>query len=210
MFRYFYNSVLVCMLTLLMSPVALSAVKPAEKPVVKENLAAALNHTMKTITGQKVNLAKKYKGRVLLLVNVASRCGLTPQYKLLQQLHKKYTKQGLSIVGVPCNQFNGQEPGTEKVIAAFCKKNYGVQFDLMSKVKVNGKEQCDLYKYLTSKKTNPKFPGPIRWNFEKILFNTKGEIVGRFAPRTKPSDKKIVAAITQELKKVKLPPAIKK
>jgi len=166
---------------------------------VKANPASPLNQPMKTLDGKDVNPAEKYAGKVVLLVNVASKCGLTPQYKELEALHEKYADQGLAIVGVPCNQFNGQEPGTAEEIAAFCSKNYGVQFDLLSKVDVNGEHACPLYKWLTSDETNPKSPGPIQWNFEKFLFNRNGELVARFAPRVTPDAPEVVEAIETQL-----------
>jgi len=170
----------------------------AEKP-----LPAALNFDMQTLKGEDVNLAEKYEGKVVLLVNVASRCGLTPQYEALQALHKKYEKKGLAIVGVPCNQFGGQEPGDAEAIESFCQENYGVEFDLLSKVNVKLKkpDQSPLYKYLTSKKTNPEHAGEISWNFEKFLFNREGEVVARFSPKTKPDAEKVVGKIEQELAK---------
>ncbi len=145
--------------------------------------ATPLNQEMKTLDGKKVNLAKKYKDKVVLLVNVASECGLTPQYEQLQALHEKYADKGLAIVGVPCNQFGGQEPGTATEISQFCKENYGVEFDLMAKVDVNGPNAAPLYKFLTSEKTNPKLAGKISWNFEKFLFDRDGQLVARFKPR---------------------------
>ncbi|HVT28563.1 MAG TPA: glutathione peroxidase [Lacipirellulaceae bacterium] len=154
---------------------------------------------MQTLDGRNVNLAKKYKGKVVLLVNVASKCGNTPQYEQLEALHEKYGKQGLAIVGVPCNQFGRQEPGTAKQIAEFCEKNYGVKFDMMSKVDVNGEHAVPLYKYLTSKDTDPKFSGRITWNFEKFLFNRDGQVVARFAPKVKPDSPQVVKAIEKEL-----------
>lgn len=166
-----------------------------------ENSAKAnpLDVDMKTLEGDKVNLAKKYKGKVVLLVNVASKCGNTKQYKPLEALHEKYAKQGLAIVGVPCNQFGGQEPGTSKEIAEFCEQNYGVKFDLMEKVDVNGEKATPLYKHLTSKETDPKFGGKIPWNFEKFLFNRDGQVVARFNHKTQPDSPEVVAAIEKEI-----------
>jgi glutathione peroxidase len=164
---------------------------------------AILDHEMETLDGEKVNLAKKYKGKVVLLVNVASKCGNTPQYKPLEALHEKYGKEGLAIVGVPSNQFGKQEPGTAKEIAEFCEKNYGVKFDMMAKVDVNGEKAAPLYKQLTSKEADPKFPGKITWNFEKFLFDRDGKVVARFSPRTKPDSPEVVAAIEKELAKKK-------
>jgi glutathione peroxidase len=163
----------------------------------------SLDHEMETLDGEKVNLAKKYKGKVVLLVNVASKCGNTKQYKPLQALHEKYAKQGLAIVGVPCNQFGGQEPGTAKDIAEFCEANYGVKFDMLSKVDVNGDNAVPLYKTLTSKESDPKFAGKIPWNFEKFLFNRDGQVVARFNHKTSPESPEVVAAIEKELAKKK-------
>lgn len=163
-----------------------------------DNVPAALDFEMKTLSGQSVKLADKYQGKVVLLVNVASECGLTPQYEQLQELHKKYAAQGLSIVGVPANEFGKQEPGTNEEIATFCKSNYGVEFDMLSKVVVKGDDICPLYDYLTNKS---KFPGPIGWNFEKFLIGRNGDVVARFAPRVKPDAPEVVSAIEAELAK---------
>jgi glutathione peroxidase len=168
---------------------------------MKANPASPLNESMKTLDGKEVNPAEKYAGKVVLLVNVASKCGLTPQYEQLEALHEKYADQGLAIVGVPCNQFNGQEPGTADEIAEFCTTKYGVEFDLLEKTEVNGENACPLYKSLTSEETNPKSPGPIQWNFEKFLFNRNGELVARFSPRVTPDSSEVVAAIETELAK---------
>ena len=166
-----------------------------------EKPSTPLNQPMKTLDGQDVNLADKYRGKVVLLVNVASKCGNTPQYKPLEGLHEKYGDQGLAIVGVPCNQFGGQEPGTAADITEFCTKNYGVKFDMLSKVDVNGDDACPLYKSLTSKESDPKFGGKIAWNFEKFLFNRQGQLVARFTPKTQPDSLEVVSAIEAELAK---------
>ena len=159
----------------------------------------ALAHEMNLLTGDKINLAKKYDNKVLLVVNVASRCGLTPQYKQLQELHKKYAKEGLAILGFPCNQFGRQEPGSAEEIQTFCKKNYGVEFDMFEKIEVNGDGACDLYKYLTKLDTKPQGAGKISWNFEKFLIGRDGEVIARFSPRTAPNDKKLLAEIETAL-----------
>lgn len=166
---------------------------------VKANPASLLNQDMQTLDGKDVNPAEKYAGKVVLLVNVASYCGLTPQYEQLQALHDKYADQGLAIVGVPCNQFNNQEPDSAEVIAKKCLSKYGVKFDILAKVEVNGDNACPLYKSLTSKETNPEFAGPIHWNFEKFLFNRNGELVARFSPQTKPDSSEVVEAIEEQL-----------
>jgi len=159
-----------------------------------------LQYTMKSLAGQDVSLAK-YKGKVLLIVNVASKCGLTPQYKQLQALNEKYAKDGLAILGFPCNQFKSQEPGSAEEIEKFCRVNYGVTFDMFSKVEVNGDGACDLYKTLTALDTKPVGPGAISWNFEKFLVNRQGQVVARFGPRTKPDAPEVLQAIEAELAK---------
>jgi glutathione peroxidase len=161
---------------------------------------AALNFKMKRLDGKEANLAD-YKGKVVLIVNTASQCGLTPQYEGLEALHEKYGKEGLAILGFPANEFGKQEPGTNDEIATFCKKNYGVKFDMFSKVIVKGEGQCPLYQFLTSKETNPKFAGPISWNFEKFLINRDGEVVSRFKPQVEPDSSEVVGAIEKELAK---------
>lgn len=189
------------MVLLVMMGVLVMKSSATAKGAAKDGEAVApLNQEMETLDGKKVNLAKKYKGKVVLLVNVASKCGLTPQYEQLEALHEKYGKEGLAIVGVPCNQFAKQEPGSSDEIAAFCKKNYGVKFDMLGKVDVNGKDAAPLYKFLTSKESNPEHAGKITWNFEKFLFNRDGQVVARFSPKTKPDAPEVVEAIEQELK----------
>jgi glutathione peroxidase len=166
----------------------------------KEKTPPALDFKMKTLAGKEVHLGK-YEGKVVLIVNVASRCGLTPQYEQLQKLHEKYAKRGLAVLGFPCNQFGSQEPGTAEEIRSFCRKNYGVTFDMFAKIEVNGEGACPLYKYLTSRKTEPDGPGKIRWNFAKFLLDRDGKVVARFAPSVKPDDPKIVRRIEAELAK---------
>ncbi len=173
--------------------------KPSEKKGDKK-VPPVLNFKMKRLDGKDSNLAD-YQGKVVLMVNVASQCGLTPQYEQLETLHEKYAEKGLSILGFPANEFGKQEPGTDSEIASFCKENYGVKFDMFSKVVVKGDGQCDLYKYLTSKESNPKFAGDITWNFEKFLVGRNGEIVARFAPRVKPDSEEVTKAIEAELAK---------
>lgn len=159
-----------------------------------------LSFTMKSIEGKEVKLSQ-FQGKVVMFVNVASKCGLTPQYQALQSLHDRYAGKGLVIIGVPANDFGRQEPGSDSEIAEFCTGKYGVKFPMMSKVSVKGEKQCDLYRFLTSKETNPKFAGDISWNFEKFLVSRKGEVVQRFSPRTKPDDPAVIKAIEDELAK---------
>lgn len=164
-----------------------------------EKVPDVLNFKMNSLDGKPVELSK-YAGKVVLIVNVASECGLTPQYDGLQALHRKYADQGLAVVGVPANEFGAQEPGSNSAIATFCKTNYGVEFDMLAKVVVDGAGQCGLYKHLTSKETSP-FPGPITWNFEKFLIGRDGKIVARFEPNTEPNDPTVVKAIEDALAK---------
>ncbi len=152
--------------------------------------------SLKSIDGEDVSLSK-YKGKVLLIVNVASRCGLTPQYEQLQAMHEKYGKDGLVVIGVPCNQFGAQEPGSAEQIKEFCSSKYSVTFPMMSKVEVNGKGQDPLYSWLkgqTETKTD------ISWNFEKFVVGKDGKVVARFAPRTRPDADEVVTAIQGALK----------
>lgn len=162
--------------------------------------AQVLDHKVQDINGKDVDLSQ-YKGKVVLIVNVASKCGLTPQYEQLVALHKQYADKGLAILGFPANNFMGQEPGTNEEIKEFCTKNYGVEFDMFSKISVKGEDMADLYKELTSKDANGEFGGDIAWNFTKFLVNKKGEVVARFEPRTKPDAPEVIAAIEAELKK---------
>jgi len=155
----------------------------------------ALNFTMNTIDGKSVNLSQ-YRGRVVLMVNVASECGYTPQYAGLQELHDKYSAKGLSILGFPSNDFGAQEPGTNSEIAHFCKQNYGVEFDMFSKIVVRGPGQAPLYKFLTS---HPKFRGDVGWNFEKFLLGRNGEVIGRFRSDVEPTSREMVNAIEAAL-----------
>jgi glutathione peroxidase len=165
-----------------------------------EKGSPVLEHKVKPIKGEEVDLTK-YQGKVLLVVNVASKCGATPQYEQLESLSDKYKDKGLAVLGFPCNQFGGQEPGTEEDIVKFCKSKYDVSFDMFAKIDVNGPEASPVYKTLTSKETDPKFAGDIKWNFEKFLIGRKGEIVARFPTGTKPDAPEVVKAIETELAK---------
>jgi len=162
--------------------------------------AGVLNFKMKSIDGKETDLSQ-YKGKVVLFVNVASQCGLTPQYKGLQKLYLKYQEKGLVIIGVPANEFGRQEPGSDAEIAKFCSTEYNVTFPMLSKVVVKGKAMCPLYTFLTSKESNPKFGGDIKWNFTKFLVNRQGEVVNRFEPSVSPESTAIVNAIEAELAK---------
>lgn len=172
---------------------------------------------LKTITGKASSLAE-YKGKVLLVVNVASKCGLTPQYDGLEKLYSQYREKGLVVVGFPANEFGSQEPGTNAEIQEFCRSNFGVQFPMFEKIIVKGEGQHPLYKTLIEaqpkavKKPDGKLeknlkehglltgsPSDIMWNFEKFLINRNGEVVARFAPDIEPNDPMLIQAIEQEL-----------
>ncbi len=138
-------------------------------------------------------------GRVVLVVNVASKCGLTPQYSGLEKLHEQYSSQGFTVLGVPCNQFLGQEPGSAEEIAEFCSATYGVTFPLTEKVEVNGEGRHPLYARLVDVADGDGYSGDIRWNFEKFLIGRDGQVVGRFSPQTEPEAPELVAAIEAQL-----------
>jgi glutathione peroxidase len=159
-----------------------------------------LSQKMKSLDGKNVDLSK-YEGKVVLIVNTASQCGATPQYADLQKLHEQYKDHGLVVLGFPCNQFGKQEPGTDAQISEFCEENYGVTFDMFSKIDVNGDAAAPLYKYLTSEKTGLDDTGEVKWNFEKFLISRSGEPVARFRTRVKPDSPEVVQAIEAELKK---------
>jgi len=150
------------------------------------------------IDGQERSLAD-YKGKVALVVNVASKCGLTPQYEGLEKLYEAQRARGLEVLGFPCNQFMGQEPGTDAEVQEFCTLTYGVQFPLFSKIEVKGPGQHPLYAWLTSVDAKPEGPGDIKWNFGKFVIGKDGAVVARFAPPTAPDDPALVAAIEKAL-----------
>ena len=154
----------------------------------------------KAISGQDVSL-NKYQGKVTLVVNVASKCGLTPQYTDLQALYDKYHAQGFEVLGFPSNDFMGQEPGTEEEIKTFCSTKYNVTFDMFSKVTVKGDQKSDIYKFLTSSETNKDGAGEVQWNFQKYLVDKNGNIAYTYNPQISPSDPKIKADIETLLNK---------
>lgn len=158
------------------------------------------NFDLKTIDGQPTTL-KAYHGKVVLLVNVASKCGFTPQYAGLEALYEKYKDRGLVIVGVPANNFAQQEPGTNEEIKTFCSRKYNVTFPMMAKVSVLGDDKTPLYTFLTSKDTDPQFGGDIKWNFTKFLFDRKGNPIARFEPNVTPDSPQVTSAIEAALAK---------
>jgi glutathione peroxidase len=153
---------------------------------------------VKSLTGGPASL-KEYEGKVLLLVNVASKCGLTPQYETLEQIQKQYADQGFSVLGFPCNQFGGQEPGTAEEISEFCSMTYGISFPIFEKIDVNGSHQSPLYAELTTFPDAAGEAGEVQWNFEKFLVGRDGEVKARFRPATVPDAPEVTAAIEAEL-----------
>jgi glutathione peroxidase len=156
------------------------------------------NTPIKTLQGQPTTLAA-HKGKALLLVNVASKCGLTPQYKELEDLQKKYEAKGFTVVGFPCNQFGGQEPGSPEQIAEFCSATYGVTFPMMEKVEVNGAGRHPIYTELVQIADAEGTKGDIRWNFEKFVVSADGSTITRFSPKVTPDDPTVIAAIEKAL-----------
>jgi glutathione peroxidase len=151
-------------------------------------------HSIASLDGQPLDL-EGLKGKAVLVVNVASKCGLTPQYTGLEELQRNYADRGFTVLGVPCNQFGGQEPGTADEIATFCSSTYGVTFPITEKVDVNGHHRHPLYKELTAKTDADGDAGDIEWNFEKFLISPAGEVVGRFRPPVTPDSDELVGAV---------------
>jgi glutathione peroxidase len=154
--------------------------------------------TLNSIDGQPTSLST-FKGKVLLLVNVASRCGYTPQYTVLEAVYEKYKDRGLVIVGVPANNFGGQEPGTNQEIKTFCTAKYNVTFPMMAKVSVKGKDIAPLYQFLTDKNANPQTGGEIGWNFTKFLIGPDGQVIARFDSAVTPDSKEVTSAVEKAL-----------
>ena len=154
--------------------------------------------TMKNIDGNEQKLAD-FKGKALLLVNVASRCGLTPQYDGLQKLHDELSGRGFAVLGFPCNQFAAQEPGSAAQIKDFCTAKYGVKFPLFAKIDVNGEQRAPLFAWLTGEKTEPDGPGDVIWNFGKFVIGRDGRVLARFNPRVAPNDPALRSAIEKAL-----------
>jgi len=186
---------LACVLVFSISATTLAGEDLDKKKVV----SPALDFTMKNIDGQDVYLGD-FQGDVLLLVNVASKCGLTPQYKNLEAFYKKFKDQGVKVLAFPANNFGAQEPGTNKEIKKFCETKFDVTFDLFAKVSVKGDHKCDLYKRLTDTRKSEEFGGEIRWNFQKFLVDRTGRVVARFEPRENPMGDKIVQFVERLLK----------
>lgn len=168
---------------------------PTEPP----NVSSVYDFKMKNIDGSEVKL-ETYKGKVVMIVNTASKCGLTPQYEGLQAVYDKYKDKNFVVLGFPANNFMGQEPGTDTEIKEFCTLKYKVSFPMFSKISVKGGDQHPLYTYLTNEKSNPGFSGDISWNFEKFLIGKDGKTLARFSPKVKPDDQSVIDAIEKALK----------
>ncbi|MEU9986054.1 glutathione peroxidase [Streptomyces sp. NPDC048045] len=163
-----------------------------------DHTGSVLNTEIGALKGGSANLPQ-YAGKAVLIVNVASKCGLTPQYSGLERLQERFAGQGFTVLGVPCNQFLGQEPGTAEEIAEFCSATYGVSFPLTEKVEVNGESRHALYERLVGFADAEGHSGDIRWNFEKFLVGGDGQVVARFSPQTEPESAEVVAAIEKQL-----------
>jgi glutathione peroxidase len=161
-------------------------------------MASVHDFTVKTIRGDETKLGD-YKGKVLLIVNVASACGYTPQYDGLEKLYEEYKDKGFAVLGFPANDFGAQEPGTNEEIQTFCTTKFGVKFPMFSKVSVKGEGIEPLFDYLQSKETNPQFGGAIKWNFNKFLIGKDGSVIGRFEHKVDPLSADVKAAIEKAL-----------
>ncbi len=191
----------ICLIALVLF-IAAGCLMSDQPPTAELKNKSILDFKMKDIDGKDVKL-KKYKGNVLLIVNTASKCGFTPQYEGLEATYKKYKDQGFAVLGFPANNFNGQEPGTNEEIKEFCTTKYKVTFPMFAKISVKGNDQDPLYKFLTSKETNPNFAGEISWNFNKFLIDKKGNVVARFSTKEKPDGEAVTQAIEKYLKESK-------
>ena len=172
-----------------------SSKEPATMPAAAEG---PLSFVVKDIKGQDHDLSQ-YRGKVVMIVNTASRCGLTPQYEALEKLYRDHKDAGLVVLGFPANNFNGQEPGTNEQIAQFCSTKYDVTFPMMGKVSVKGDDKHPLYKHLTEPPTAGDFAGDVKWNFGKFLVGRDGKVVARFEPKTKPDSPEVVEAVEKAL-----------
>jgi len=170
--------------------------EPSAKPATAP--ASVLDFSVKDIDGNDVSLSK-YKGNVVMIVNVASKCGFTPQYAGLEALYKKYADQGFVIIGFPANNFGGQEPGTDEQIKTFCTSKYDVTFPMMHKISVKGDDKAPIYQFLTQRETDGEFAGEIGWNFTKFLVDRNGVVMARYASKTKPEDESVTKAIEKAL-----------
>lgn len=189
-----HQTLLSVILTSVLGSTSLTGVGTSSK-----DAGSIYDFTMKTIDGKELPLSH-YKRKVVLIVNVASQCGFTPQYKGLEALYRKYKDQGFIILGFPANNFGQQEPGTDAEIRTFCTSKYDVTFDMFSKISVKGSDQHPLYRFLTSPASDPKFSGDVKWNFQKYLIDRNGNIVGKYLSAVEPLSAEVTSAIERELK----------
>ncbi|OXA96026.1 glutathione peroxidase [Flavobacterium oncorhynchi] len=183
-------AILICSALFMIAPQiqALTSHKPKKDVMAKENI---YQFKVEDLSGDTFDFAS-LKGKKVMIVNTASKCGLTPQYKDLEAIYKEYKDKGFVIVGFPANNFASQEPGTNKEIETFCQQNYGVTFPMMNKVSVKGDDMCEIYKFLTQKSKNGLQDSEVEWNFQKYLINEKGELVKVIKPKTLPTDPEII------------------
>ena len=172
--------------------------RASEKPGGGDKMNSIYDFSLKDIDHKQVSLSQ-YRGKVVMIVNVASRCGFTPQYEGLQKLYLKYKDQGFVILGFPANNFGGQEPGSDEEIKTFCSAKYSVTFPIFSKISVKGDDIHPLYKLLTTKETDPEFSGDIKWNFSKFLLDKNGKVIARFEPAVKPESDQVIQAVEKAL-----------
>jgi glutathione peroxidase len=172
--------------------------RASDKPGGRDKMNSIYDFSLKDIDHKEVSLGQ-YRGKVVMIVNVASRCGFTPQYEGLQKLYLKYKDQGFVILGFPANNFGFQEPGSDEEIKTFCSAKYNVTFPIFSKISVKGDDIHPLYKLLTGKETDPEFGGDIKWNFNKFLVDKSGKIIARFEPAVKPESDQVIQAVEKAL-----------
>jgi glutathione peroxidase len=185
-------------LTTLIIPLFMAGIPMGTAQEAEDTPKTIHDFTMNTIDGTAISLAK-YKGKVLLVVNVASQCGNTPQYKGLEALYRKYKEKGFAVLGFPANNFGQQEPGSDEEINTFCRTTYDVTFDMFSKISVKGSDQNPLYRFITSPETDPDFSGDVRWNFQKYLVDRNGVIIGKFLPKVDPLSEEVTSAVEKAL-----------
>ena len=198
-----YSGIALSILALVAITTLCGVLMTSARPVLSSRLpvtgATIYDIPVRDIRGKTIKL-DQYKGKVMLIVNVASRCGYTPQYTGLQQLYERYESRGLVILGFPANNFGGQEPGTEQEIAQFCSMKYNVRFPMFAKLSADGSDMHPLYQFLTNRQTNPKFAGPITWNFNKFLIDRSGQPIARFDSADRPESEKVIQAIENALR----------
>ena len=196
--RFDFKVISILLAGIMLTACGAESVGIAQQEEHLKDMSSIYDFEVKNIDGEEVKL-EEYKGKVLLIVNVASKCGFTPQYEGLQALYDKYQPEGFAVLGFPANNFMGQEPGSDEEIKQFCTLTYGVTFPMFSKISVKGGDIAPLYAYLTDASTNPEFSGDISWNFNKFLIGRDGTILNRFDSKDTPGSEKMAAAIEEAL-----------